>query len=117
MNDDAHLVETQIASEVSFKGELLEVRSDKVKLPNGDTGTREFVVHPGAVLVVPVLDDGRLVLERQFRYPVRRVMLEFPAGKLDAGESPLACGKRELEEEAGYAAATWKALATIHPGV
>jgi ADP-ribose pyrophosphatase len=116
-DDDAHLLETQLDSEVSFKGQLLEVRSDKVKLPNGDTGTREFVVHPGAVLVVPVLDDGRLVLERQFRYPVRRVMLEFPAGKLDAGESPLACAKRELAEEAGYIAATWKELGTIHPEI
>ena len=117
MNDDAHLVETQLASELSFKGQLLEVRCDKVKLPNGGTGTREFVVHPGAVLVVPVLDDGRLVLERQFRYPVRRVMLEFPAGKLDDGESPLVCGRRELEEEAGYRAATWKKLGTIHPEI
>jgi ADP-ribose pyrophosphatase len=92
-DDDAHLVETQLASELSFKGRLLEVRSDKVKLPSGGTGTREFVVHPGAALVVPVLDDGRLVLERQFRYPVRRVMLEFPAGKLDPGEAPLACAQ------------------------
>jgi ADP-ribose pyrophosphatase len=117
MNDDAHLVETQLASELSFKGQLLEVRSDKVKLPNGGTGTREFVVHPGAVLVVPVLQDGRLVLERQFRYPVRRVMLEFPAGKLDDGESPLVCAKRELQEEAGYTAATWKKLGTIHPEI
>jgi ADP-ribose pyrophosphatase len=118
MNDgDAHLVETQLASELAFKGQLLEVRSDKVKLPDGGTGTREFVVHPGAVLVVPVLDDGRLVLERQFRYPVRRVMLEFPAGKLDDGESPLVCARRELEEEAGYVAATWKALGTIHPEI
>jgi ADP-ribose pyrophosphatase len=117
MNDDAHLVETQLASEITFKGKLLEVRSDKVKLPNGGTGTREYIVHPGAVLVVPVLPDGRLVLERQFRYPVRRVMLEFPAGKLDDGEPPLACAKRELAEEAGYAAGTWKELGTIHPEI
>jgi ADP-ribose pyrophosphatase len=118
MNDgDAHLVETELSSELSFRGELLEVRTDKVKLPDGASARREFVVHPGAVLVVPVLDDGRLVLERQFRYPVRRVMLEFPAGKLDAGESPLACGKRELEEEAGYTAANWKELGTIHPQI
>ena len=117
MSDDSHLVETQLASELSFKGELLEVRSDRVKLPNGGTGRREFVVHPGAVLIVPVLDDGRLVLERQFRYPVRRVMLEFPAGKLDAGESTLACAKRELQEEAGYTAASWKQLGTVHPEI
>ncbi|MET0202862.1 MAG: NUDIX hydrolase [Casimicrobiaceae bacterium] len=118
MNDgDDHLVETQLASEVGFKGRMLEVRNDRVKLPNGRTGTREFVVHPGAALVVPVLDDGRLVLERQFRYPVRRVMLEFPAGKLDDGESTLACGKRELEEEAGYTATTWKKLGIIHPQI
>jgi ADP-ribose pyrophosphatase len=117
MNDDAHLVETQLASEITFKGKLLEVRSDKVKLPNGGTGTREYIVHPGAVVVVPVLPDGRLVLERQFRYPIRRVMLEFPAGKLDGGEPPLACAKRELAEEAGYAAGTWKELGTIHPEI
>ena len=116
-DDDAHLVETKIASELAFAGKLLEVRSDKVRLPNGGTGTREFVVHPGAVLVVPVLDDGRLVLERQYRYPVRRVMLEFPAGKLDGGESPLVCARRELEEEAGYAATTWKKLGTVHPQI
>jgi ADP-ribose pyrophosphatase len=117
MSDDAHLVETQLASEITFKGKLLEVRSDKVKLPNGGTGTREYIVHPGAVLVVPVLPDGRLVLERQFRYPVRRVMLEFPAGKLDGGEPPLACAKRELAEEAGYAAGTWNELGTLHPEI
>jgi ADP-ribose pyrophosphatase len=116
-DEDAHLVETKIASEVAFAGQLLEVRSDRVKLPNGGTGTREFVVHPGAVLIVPVLDDGRLVLERQFRYPVSRVMLEFPAGKIDAGETPLATAQRELEEEAGYRAAKWKKLGSIHPEI
>jgi ADP-ribose pyrophosphatase len=117
MSDDAHLVETKVASEVAFKGKLLEVRSDRVKLPGGGIGTREFVVHPGAVLVVPVLDDGRFVLERQFRYPVGRVMLEFPAGKIDEGESTLGTAQRELKEEAGYTAATWKPLGTIHPEI
>jgi len=116
-DDDAHLVETKIASELAFAGKLLEIRSDKVRLPNGGTGTREFVVHPGAALVVPVLEDGRFVLERQYRYPVRRVMLEFPAGKIDAGESSLATAQRELREEAGYAATTWKTLGTIHPEI
>ena len=114
---DAHLIETQQKSDVAFKGKLLEVRNDTVKLPDGGTATREYVVHPGAVLVVPVLDDGRLVMERQFRYPVKRVMLEFPAGKIDAGEAPIACAKRELEEEAGYSAAKWRRLGVIHPEI
>jgi ADP-ribose pyrophosphatase len=116
-SDDAHLVEIELGSETVYSGKLLEVRRDRVRLPDGGEATREFVVHPGAVLVVPVLDDGRLVLERQFRYPIRRVMLEFPAGKIDAGEAPLATAKRELVEEVGYAAATWKRLGTIHPEI
>ena len=116
-DDDAHLVETGLASDVVFAGELLEVRSDRIRLPNGGEATREFVVHPGAALVVPVLADGRLVLERQFRYPVRRVMLEFPAGKIDAGETPLATAQRELVEEVGYTASSWRSLGTIHPVV
>jgi ADP-ribose pyrophosphatase len=116
-DDDAHLVETKLASEVAFAGKLLEVRSDKVRLPNGGTGTREFVVHPGAALVVPVLANGSFILERQFRYPIGRVMLEFPAGKIDPGESPLATAQRELREEAGYTAATWAKLGTLHPEI
>ena len=115
--DDAHLVETGLASEVVFAGQLLEVRSDRVRLPDGAEATREFVVHPGAALVVPVLADGRLVLERQFRYPVRRVMLEFPAGKIDAGETSLTTAQRELVEEIGYTASSWSPLGTIHPVV
>lgn len=115
--DDPHLVETGLASRIVFAGELLEVRSDRVRLPDGFEATREFVVHPGAALVVPVLADGRLVLERQFRYPVRRVMLEFPAGKIDAGETPLATAQRELVEEVGYTATSWRSLGTIHPEV
>ncbi|MBK9117856.1 MAG: NUDIX hydrolase [Betaproteobacteria bacterium] len=115
--DDSHLVETGLASEVVFSGKLLEVRRDRIRLPDGGESTREFVVHPGAVLVVPLRDDGRLVLERQFRYPVRRVMLEFPAGKIDAGETPLATAQRELVEEAGYTAQKWKKLGTIHPEI
>ena len=96
------LVETRARSrDRSFEGKLLEVRRDRVRLPDGGEATREFVVHPGAVLIVPVLDDGRLVLERQFRYPVRRVMLEFPAGKIDPGETPLATAQRELHRGGG----------------
>lgn len=117
MTDDAHLVETGIASDVAFRGKLLEVRADTVRLPGGGEGTREYVVHPGAVLVVPLLAEGLFVLERQFRYPVRRVMLEFPAGKLDPGETPLVTAQRELREEAGYTAAKWERLGTIHPEI
>ena len=114
---DAHLVETGLASDVVFKGRLLEVRSDRIALPDRREATREYIVHPGAVLVVPILPDGRLVLERQYRYPVRRVMLEFPAGKIDPGETPLATARRELVEEVGYEAAQWTPLGRIHPEV
>ena len=115
--DDAHLVETKVDSQQVFVGTLLRVRRDNIRLPDGNPATREYVEHPGAALIVPVLADGRFVLERQFRYPVGRVMLEFPAGKIDAGEAPLATAQRELIEEAGYAAATWHSLGTIHPQV
>lgn len=112
--DDSHLIETKVSSECVYQGKLLHVRSDTVRLPDGKLATREYVIHPGAVLIVPVLDDGRLVVERQFRYPVGEVLLEFPAGKLDPGEDPLTTGKRELIEEAGYAAATWTPLGKVH---
>jgi ADP-ribose pyrophosphatase len=111
---DGHLVETRVSSQRVFDGKLLHVRRDEVRLPDGHTATREYIVHPGAVLVVPVLDDGRLVVERQFRYPLNRVMIEFPAGKLDPGESPLTTAKRELIEEAGYTARVWTPLGNVH---
>ena len=116
MNDggDAHLIETKVSSEVVFDGNLLQVRRDTVRLPDGNLATREYVVHPGAVLVVPVLPDGRLVVERQYRYPVGRVFVEFPAGKLDPGETEIATAQRELAEETGYLAATWTPLGRIH---
>ena len=98
-----------------FDGKLLHVRRDTVRLPDGGAATREYVVHPGAVLILPVLDDGRLVVERQFRYPLDRVCLEFPAGKLDHGEAPLDTARRELVEEAGFTARTWSSLGVIHP--
>lgn len=114
MSDDAHLVETATAHEQLLRGSFLDVRRDTVRLPGGASATREYIVHPGAVVVVPILDDGRLVLERQYRYPVGRVMLEFPAGKIDAGEAPLVCGMRELFEETGYRAAEWAHAADLH---
>lgn len=116
-DDDAHLVETKLDSETVFDGRLLHVRRDTVRLPNGATSTREYIVHPGAVLVAPRLRDGRWVVERQFRYPVGHVVVEFPAGKRDKGETALETGQRELLEETGYRAKTWTRLGVIHPGV
>ena len=115
--DQPHLTETGLDSELVFSGKLLRVRRDRVRLPNGTEATREYVVHPGASLVIPVLDDGTLVLERQFRYPVRRVMLEFPAGKIDPGETSLATAERELVEEVGYRAGSIQRIGTIHPQI
>jgi ADP-ribose pyrophosphatase len=101
-HDDRHLIETSVASEQLLRGGFLDVRRDTVRLPDGRTATREYIVHPGAVAVVPVLDDGRVVLVRQYRWPLQRVMLEFPAGKIDRGESTRSCALRELAEETGY---------------
>ena len=112
--DDAHLVERTVASEVRLTGGFLHVVRDTVVLPDGGQSTREYVLHPGAVVVVPMLDDGRLVLERQWRHPLQRVLLEFPAGKLDAGEPPQVCGQRELLEETGYTAREWAHAGWLH---
>jgi ADP-ribose pyrophosphatase len=117
MKDDAHLRETTIASKQVFRGRLLDVRCDTVRLPDGGTATREYVVHPGAVMVVPILDDGRLVIERQYRHPLQRVMLEFPAGKIDAGEPGIACAVRELAEETGYRAREWAHAGVLHNAI
>jgi len=115
MDRDDHLVERQLSSEELLKGRLLHAFRDTVKLPDGSEATREYVIHPGAVMVIPMLDDGRLVLERQFRYPVGQVMIEFPAGKIDPGEDRLACAKRELLEETGYTATEWARAGLLHP--
>ena len=115
--NDAHLEETRQSGARVYEGALLDVRRDTVTLPDGGTAIREYIVHPGAVLIVPVLADGMLVVERQHRYPLNRVFVEFPAGKVDPGETPLATAQRELREEAGYAASIWNRLGLIHPVV
>lgn len=107
MQHDGHLTEHTTATEEILKGRFLHAVRDTVRLPDGSTTTREYILHPGAVMVIPLLDDGRVVLERQYRHPVREVLVEFPAGKLDGGEDPLACGQRELLEETGYSAREW----------
>jgi len=113
------LGETKIHSLELFKGKFLHAFRDQVRLPNGATAAREYVIHPGAVMVIPLLEgeNGELlvVLERQFRYPVGQVMIEFPAGKLDAGEGCFECARRELREETGYTAAQWAHAGVLHP--
>ncbi len=113
MSDDA-LMECRVDGEQVWRGSFLDVRRDLIRQPDGHTATREYIVHPGAVMVVPVLDDGRLVMARQFRYPLGCVLLEFPAGKLDPGESVQACAQRELREETGYAATDWARAGLLH---
>lgn len=117
MAQDKHLVEEKLSREELLRGRFLHIVRDTVRLPDGGSATREFVLHPGAVAIVPILDDGRLVLERQYRHPVGGVMIEFPAGKLDPGETRLACARRELLEETGYVAREWAFAFTMHPTV
>ncbi len=112
---DNHLREHKIDSQELLRGHFLHAFRDTVRLPDGREASREYVRHPGAVMIIAQLDDGRLVLERQYRYPVQAVMLEFPAGKLDAGESSLACAQRELLEETGYSAGRWARAGLLHP--
>lgn len=111
---DPQLREIGVAGTQVFRGRFLDARRDEVRLPDGSTSAREYIVHPGAAMVVALLDDGRLVVERQYRYPMGRAMLEFPAGKLDAGEAPFECALRELTEETGYRAREWAYGGEIH---
>lgn len=111
---DAHLLEHLVSSQTLLQGGYLTVKRDTVRLPDGGHATRDYIPHSGAVAVIPVLDDGRLVLVRQHRYAVDRVLLEWPAGKLDAGEDRLACAQRELAEETGYAARQWAYAGELH---
>ncbi|MES2899993.1 MAG: NUDIX hydrolase [Pseudomonadota bacterium] len=114
---DLQLTETRIDGEIAYDGSFLKLARDRVRLPNDAITTREYILHPGAVVILPLFDDGRVLLERQFRYPMRRVFIEFPAGKIDAGEDILACAKRELREETGYTASNWQFVSTIHNAI
>ncbi len=115
MAHDPHLTEETIAREELLRGRFLHVVRDTVRLPDGATSHREFVLHPGAVVVVALLDDGQVVVERQYRHPVGQVFIEFPAGKIDPGEDRLACAQRELLEETGYTAREWAHAGVMHP--
>jgi len=107
--------ETPLSSKTVYRGKLLHVLEDEVRLPNGRSARREYIRHPGAAVMVPLTDPETVVLVRQFRYPLARHFYELPAGKIDSGEEPLQTAKRELREECGYEAAEWRHMATIHP--
>lgn len=114
MGKDADLIEEKVSSEDVFDGNLLHVKKDTVRLPNGNIAYREWIKHPGASAVVPVTPEGRLIFVRQYRYPIQQVTLEIPAGKLDAeGEDPLDCARRELSEETGYQAEKYTFLTKL----
>jgi ADP-ribose pyrophosphatase len=112
---DQHLQEKRISGEDIYGGIFLHMKRDKVALPDGQEAVREYLTHPGAVAIVALLDDGRVLLERQYRYPIAKTCIEIPAGKLDSGEDHLSCAKRELEEETGYTAKKWSYIRRIHP--
>ena len=116
-DDDRHLREELIDSTQVYRGHFLDVRRDRVRLPDGSEAGREYIVHPGAAVIVALLDDGRVVMERQYRYPMGRAVIEFPAGKLDAGEPSKRCAVRELREETGYTAREWAFAGTMHNAI
>jgi len=109
--------ETPLSSESVFQGRLLNVKRDLVRLPDGKEAHREYILHPGAVVILALTDQDELVMERQYRYPLGRDFFELPAGKIDAGEDPADTARRELAEETGYTAQEWKRLGLIHPSI
>ena len=111
------LKESRISSSQVYEGSFLDVRKDIVELPDGNRSTREWIKHPGAACIIPVMSDGKLALIKQYRYPVQSIMIELPAGKRDTEESPEACAIRELEEEIGYSAGKLTFVTKIHPAI
>ena len=112
---DAHLREERLSGQDIYSGIFLDMKRDQVSLPDGNQAVREYLTHPGAVAIVAVLDDGRVLMERQYRYPIAKACLEIPAGKLDPKEDHLLCAQRELAEETGYTAKKWSFIRRIHP--
>jgi len=112
---DQHLREERVSGEDIYGGIFLNMKRDQVRLPDGELAAREYLTHPGAVAVLALLDDGRVLLERQYRYPIAKACIEIPAGKLEIGEDHLLCAQRELEEETGYTARKWSYIRRIHP--
>ncbi|MEK6773704.1 MAG: NUDIX hydrolase [Bdellovibrionota bacterium] len=115
MRPKKKLEEEIVKSELILKGNWLKVQRDEVRLPNGTLSFREYILHPGASLILPVLDDGRLVMIEQYRHPLKKVFLEFPAGKIDRGETSLQAAHRELKEEVGAESKNMKLMTQIHP--
>ena len=111
------LVEKKISSQTVYKGSFLDVKKDNVVLPNGKNSTREWINHPGAVCCIPVLENGEICLIKQYRYPIKKYVIELPAGKLEVGETPIDCAKRELEEEIGFEAKKIRFLTMFYPAV
>ena len=109
------LKETCLDSSIAYDGDFIKVLKDNVRLPDGSVSYREYIKHPGAVAVLAILDNGNLLMERQFRYPPQREFIELPAGKIDSNEDILVCAQRELLEETGYVACEWTHLATTWP--
>jgi ADP-ribose pyrophosphatase len=113
----ADFTEHELSSQLVYDGGLLKVRRDEIRLPDGGSAWREYVVHPGAVMMLAFVDEDTVLLERQFRYPHGRHFIELPAGKLEPGEPPLETAKRELVEECGFEAAEWWEIATLTPSI
>lgn len=125
---DLDLLETKLSSNTVYQGNFLVLKRDHIRLPNGKPATREYMVHPGAVVILPLFEDGDVLIEKQFRYPLNRVFIEYPAGKLESqpqdllnphlqSETALDCAQRELREETGYTAKKWTKLTKIHPAI
>jgi ADP-ribose pyrophosphatase len=109
------LTEKKISNQCVYEGNFLHMYQDKIIMPDGKLSVREYVTHPGGVVIIPLLDNGNLVLERQYRYPLHQDFYELPAGKIEHNEDPLASAKRELLEETGYIASEWRYITTLYP--